>query len=123
MLMFFVMVESILTKLNELQTLISSGTATTTTPSQTLNMTNGSGSSPNLQINYIEQDPSTKSHLRSRRSFSSQSSSSTSCSPVITQNKRLGFGKESHLLNPEPAYPSNGDTRSIGTSIKVYINK
>jgi hypothetical protein len=68
-------IDSIMTKLNELQTLI---------------QTNTDSPSP---------------------------SSSTTSSPVITKNKRLGFGKESHLLNPEP---SNRDAKSIGMPIN-YI--
>jgi hypothetical protein len=78
---------------------------------QTFNSDSGSNSASALNLSYTEQNAT---QLYSRSSFSSQSSSSTSCSPVITKNKRLGFG---HLLNPEPIYPSNRDTKSIGKPI------
>ncbi|KAI8047849.1 HSF-type DNA-binding-domain-containing protein [Gilbertella persicaria] len=59
--------------------------------------------------NYSQQrfDPFIHTH-------SSYSPQSTSSPNTVSKNKRLGFGKESHLLNPEPhlAYPSSRDTKS-----------
>ncbi|GAN00823.1 winged helix DNA-binding domain-containing protein [Mucor ambiguus] len=64
--------------------------------------------------------------LHSRSSYSSQSSSSSLNN--VSTNRRLGFGKESHLLNPEPSskihsgYPTSQDVKASGED-KLQFNQ
>ncbi|KAL7332841.1 Flocculation suppression protein [Mucor circinelloides] len=63
----------------------------------------------------------------SRSSYSSQSSSSSPSN--VSTNRRLGFGKESHLLNPEPSstihlgYPTNQDVKASEQDEEDYFKK
>ncbi|KAK4516681.1 uncharacterized protein ATC70_011659 [Mucor velutinosus] len=65
--------------------------------------------------------------LHSRSSYSSQSSSSSPSN--VSTNRKLGFGKESHLLNPEPpslshpGYPTSQDVKASERDEVDYFKK
>ncbi|KAI8644801.1 HSF-type DNA-binding-domain-containing protein [Parasitella parasitica] len=61
--------------------------------------------------------------MHSRSSYSSQSPSLSPSS--VSTNRRLGFGKESHLLNPEPSdnIPTSQDVEASERDEKSYLKK